>query len=372
MGKRTKLREAEKFAADQALAARLRDHRERSSDPGYITAYDQFPDEFHGRIEPYLRNAIRDPKSWRSALRVKSPELRFLEFVRFTFAKFSVPAFLEQAWLPAHAETGDRPEFRDWYIAAAQGLSLYREQAAEMLTRAETHHFLAAPARVGSARAALWYAIARSATRDASVALQIARSPLVDRFPGDDFWKEVARYFARNRASLREMEELIDYLDAVRNADVSFTLAGRSLAALRRRRQDWLRLCEAGDPSGPLRWSGAALKEVVIERHGTVWHVSQIRTALRLLDEAERMRHCVFAYRGSCAAGYSSIWSVTSEAADGRRRHLTIEVDSDGTILQCRGFANRVPTRTERDIVRHWADANNLVWNEYDEVPEVA
>jgi hypothetical protein len=372
MGKRTKLREAEKYAAEQALAARLRNYPKRNSGPGFITTYDQFPPEFHARIEPYLRNAIRNPGSWRSALRVRSPELRFLELVRFTFAKFSVPPFLEEAWLPANADEGHRPDFRDWYMAAAQGRSLYREHAADFLTRAETHQFLAAPGKIGSARAALWFAIARAEAGDTSVALQIARTRLAGRYPGDAFMRDVARYLARNRTTVEEMDELIEFLDAARNADADFTLAGRTLAALRRRRQDWLRLREAGSTAARMRWTGSALADAVYDHEGTMWRISQIRTAIRLLEEGERMHHCVFTYLGECTGGFSSIWSVTSEKRGARRRHLTIELGSNGAVLQCRGVANRPPTNAEREVVRRWADERQLEWQDYAEPLENA
>jgi hypothetical protein len=47
-------------------------------------------------------------------------------------------------------------------------------------------------------------------------------------------------------------------------------------------------------------------------------------------------------YRGQCIAGEASIWSLTCEFPDGSRHYgAIIEVDRDGTIVQCRGFANR-------------------------------
>lgn len=287
-----------------------------------------------------------------------------MEFVGFAFAKFGVAPCLERTWLTADDYAPGEPDFRDWYITAAQGRSLYREQAAEFLTRAETHHFLTAPAKIESALAALWFAIAMAETGDTKAALEIARTRLVLQNPRDRFWKDVARFFTRHRTTVQEMDEMIRYMAGAREAEPDFSLAGRSLAALRRRRQGWLRLCAAGAVAGDLRWSGAMMTDAVYESGSVVWRVSQIKTAIRLLEEGERMHHCVFAYRHECAAGHSSIWSVSTEDRGMRHRRLTIEVGSNGAILQCRGAANRQPTKAERDIIRRWADERCLTWRD--------
>ena len=70
MGKRTKLREAQKRAAEQALAARLCAHsrlrrRYKVRDKAFIASYSEFPPEFRARIKPYERYGLRPPEEWR-------------------------------------------------------------------------------------------------------------------------------------------------------------------------------------------------------------------------------------------------------------------------------------------------------------------
>ena len=75
------------------------------------------------------------------------------------------------------------------------------------------------------------------------------------------------------------------------------------------------------------------------------------------------MSHCVAAYQNCCIAGQASIWSLTRECPDGGRRNVaTIELRRDGTIVQCRGFANRSLSVEEADMVRRWAEASGLRW----------
>jgi len=55
------------------------------------------------------------------------------------------------------------------------------------------------------------------------------------------------------------------------------------------------------------------------------------------------MRHCVYSYAASCAAGRTSIWTMQVEQSGASRRELTIEV--------------RPPTRLvmeARDLIEVW------------------
>jgi len=75
------------------------------------------------------------------------------------------------------------------------------------------------------------------------------------------------------------------------------------------------------------------------------------------------MHHCVVAYKPHCLAGLASIWSLTCEYPAGEfNRCLTIEVDRDGRIVQCRGFANRCPNAAELAVAQRWADDYGMTW----------
>jgi PcfJ-like protein len=371
MGKRTKLREAQKFACEQALATRLHQHGRRSA-PAFIDSWDGFPLEYMEKIEAYRAFALRPPEAWRCKLRVRSPELRFLELVKFTFARFTVPRHLEKAWLePLDFVIGVRPpapDFKHWYIAVAQGGSVYREDAYIWLSRAETHHFLKAPADVKSAQHALWYAIARAQGSEPA-AQRIARTKLVD-LPLSGFWKDVARYFARHETSILEMNDLVDFFEAERGADCAFSLSGRTLAALRRRMLSWHDWLRNGATVGRERWQGARLPNTSYEIDGVIWRFKQIKNGQRLFEEGERMHHCVSTYQAACAGGVLSIWSLTCEREGRLRRCLTLEVSAEGLVVQARGFANRQASTEEFALIKRWAAEHGLTcinWLRVDE-----
>jgi hypothetical protein len=54
---------------------------------------------------------------------------------------------------------------------------------------------------------------------------------------------------------------------------------------------------------------------------------------------------------------------MTSEFPIGRlNRGVTMEVKSDGRIVQCRGFANRSPFANEATMAKRWAREHGLTW----------
>src|SRR5262249_7820827 len=68
-------------------------------------------------------------------------------------------------------------------------------------------------------------------------------------------------------------------------------------------------------------------------------------------------------YKHLCMNDQVSIWSLTTEFPLGHiNRGVTIEVRKDGNIVQCRGFANRLPYGNEVAAVKRWANEHGLGW----------
>ena len=85
--------------------------------------------------------------------------------------------------------------------------------------------------------------------------------------------------------------------------------------------------------------------------------------ANEMFNEGERMHHCVTTYQEKCITGSSSIWSLRCEYPRSQFKDcLTIELSHSGTIVQCRGFANRQPTNDELAVVDRWAADHKLIW----------
>src|SRR5204863_52413 len=112
MGKRTKSREAQRFAAEQIISARLRACSKTKHHARFIDSFCEFDPARRVQIEAYRPFALRAPEDWRCVLRKRAPDLRFLELVRFAFARYRVAQHLENCWL---GETNGI-DFRRWYI----------------------------------------------------------------------------------------------------------------------------------------------------------------------------------------------------------------------------------------------------------------
>lgn len=381
MGKKLKIREAQKRAEEQALFARLRASTRTKVRPGFISSFCDFAPPYRAKIERYRPFALRAPEDWTSGVRARSPELRFVDLVKFVFTRFPVVRHLELAWTsdlePAGADGGaataadatgrGRAPFElggadpcRWYILAGQGKSLYNEATHPFISKRETHYFLNAPAAVTSTVRAFWFAVAMAAGENAEVAERVSRTKLAGYPIEWKFWKDVARFFAVNPIPVLEMNDLIDYCQAARDLDDTFEVHGRTLNSLRRRKAQWHQMLRDTAQFDDDKWPGRPMPDTVYRTEGekgsAIWRIHQLTTGNELLREGVRMQHCVHSYKSRCMNALSSIWSLTCEYPVGSfHRGLTIEVDDLGAMVQIRGFANRLPDENELAVLRRWA-----------------
>jgi hypothetical protein len=385
MGKRNKLREERRRELVDRADALLKRHSSRAKLEGRPRAparYEDFSPQYREKIEALRGYALREPAGWRCRIKSQADHKRFIDLVRFCFAHYRVPAHLEQVWLEAVEDdfvdkvtAPDRdaigragaPDLARWYLVAAQGGSLYKQHAHPWLSKQECHHFLTAPPDVGSPRQAMWYAVARAQTDSKDAALKITRSKIAGYSIASAWWKEVARFFARNPIAVHQIDDFVDFLFVAKQEDAAFTLKGRTLATLRRRMEDWHRTLRRSQSIGGGAWAGSPLPDIDYEtgkeHHRAIWRFRQIKTGHELFREGQRMHHCVAGYQTACMHGVVSIWSLTSEFPIGHvNRGVTMEVTKDGRIVQCRGFANRLPYANEVTMAKRWAGEHKLTW----------
>ena len=382
MGKRNKFREARRLRAERHVSALLVAHSRREPEPAAPASYRDFDFAYRSTIERYREFAIRPPETWRCRIKSRQPERQFMDLVKFSFAKYPVAAHLENVWADVGGDAADAtgppvrvvardgevlPDLHRWYIVVAQGGSLYKQAASPFLSKLETHYFLTAPAQVTSINRAFWYAFARAQTEEQKVAVRVAQTRLHDFPIVSAFWNDVARYFARNPTTVSEMDDLIDFFRAALAEQPDFSLKGRSLLALRRRMEEWHRALRKQQSICGGVWPGRPIPDVEYEAGSedkkAVWRFKQIKTGNDLYREGQRMHHCVGSYKTSCERGEVSIWSLICEFPFGNiNRGVTLEVRKDGDIVQCRGYANRLPYANEVAMVQRWAREYGLTW----------
>ncbi|WP_374668852.1 PcfJ domain-containing protein [Ramlibacter sp.] len=327
---------------------------------------------------------VREPHTWQPRMKSRDAGRLRLAAARHLFARYPVTPVLERIWQDDAGLAADEIRLRRrWYVIAARGGSLYKEGAGAWLTRKEVHAFLQSPAHLAF-DTAFWLAIARSFTSDPATALRVARSKIARAPRGDIvFWREVARFFCAHTAPVETIDDLCDYLQACRQQDPGYCLAGRTLPALLRRMHEWHRDIAAIEriealrrrafgraargPAAPATWPGSPLADWEwapstreAKARGERYVVRQLKQAEDLVLESRAMRHCVSTYAGKCLAGQASIWSLRRCVQGRVDRLLTVEVDARNVAVQVRGFGNRLADALERNVLERWAQARGI------------
>lgn len=371
--KRRREAERERIACYEATLRRVR--RTPRPAPDFARALTDAGQGFMGVL-------AREPEAWRPMLKTRDAARLRLAAARHLFALYPVPYALEEIWLDASGLDADEIALRRrWYVVAARGRSLWKEEARTWLSRKEVHWFLNSPGDLGFDEA-IWLAVARSYTGDLGAALRIARSKIA-RTPraGFAFWREVARFFCVNAATIAEIDDLCDYLAARREREPGYSLNGRTVASLQRQMAEWHRDLEAiarieaarrrafraagGEHEG--RWAGSPLDdwswkptagEARVRKEQ--FAVMQLVTADELVAESRAVHHCVSSYAQKCISGQASIWSLRRDNAGNIKRLLTIELNRQHRAVQVRGLGNRLANAEELQVLGRWAKARGI------------
>jgi hypothetical protein len=133
-------------------------------------------------------------------------------------------------------------------------------------------------------------------------------------------------------------------------------MKGRSATTLLRDVIRWRTEMEAYGKDTRYIWSSSNIRPLEYEdAHGTIWSIRELLGNGALFHEGRRMQHCVSGYSQSCAAGISTIWSMSRNDNGNPSQVLTIEVNPKRrVILQARGRNNREPSETEFEVLRQW------------------
>ena len=322
--------------------------------------------------------AVRSMDKFVSKIKSSNPHNQTMEVVRYAFNRYRTPAFLDSAWTdepgmlyqnPIFGHSSVLIDYRLWYIALATGKSLYKEYTKGLLTKQETHFFSTCPYAL-SVCGALWYAINRAMDIPISLSRKIASTRLSERI-ADEFWKSVARWFSVHQTSIKEMNDLLDYIANRHIENVEWHLKDHTLDSLRKRMRSWHR--ELGRSYQMIKdypkWDGIDVPDLEIVRGSkserTVWKFHQIKTGARLAEEGNKQHHCVASYASRCFNGDCSIWSLTKWNSAGKGWHvLSIQVVGK-CVSQVRGYANRLPKADEKNVMAEWATKSGFSLGNY-------
>src|SRR5262245_45516432 len=81
MGRKIRLREAQRLGAERAVCARLEEHARRNLPSAAPARYGDFQRDWSRKVELYREFALRSPDEWRCRLKSRAPERRFLDLI---------------------------------------------------------------------------------------------------------------------------------------------------------------------------------------------------------------------------------------------------------------------------------------------------
>jgi hypothetical protein len=297
------------------------------------------------------------------------------------FARWPVPGFMDSVWFQGSSEAAIRRQ--NWFVHLGRGDSIRTASLPLPYTRRMAHHFMRAPADLGVEAALRWGQIHALGGNERLVRA-VAATRLGSHFDVDDFWSTVLGWFIQQpMLDTAHVGPIVDFIydqrftprDALGEGGVrerrgppqpNFTMKGRTADALLRQVADWHNhLAKHDQLQADWPRSGIASFEFVEGslENGTlkIWTLTELLSSKALSAEGRKMNHCVASYTRSCAQGRSSIWSLELESAEGKRKLLTVEVNTAARLIcQARGKRNALPADKHRAILRRWAEQAGL------------
>jgi hypothetical protein len=318
---------------------------------------------------------IRPVEAWRP--KTHNARRQLGELIRYLLVDYPVPAFMDAAWLGFGAT-----RYQEWFLAIGRGQNIRKLGTPIPLTKKMAHHFPEAPEPFSIEQALRWGQV-RGMGGCERLADEIASTRLGDSFQHEDFWVSIIRFLIENPMLDRvHVGPIIDFIQHQRfeERDVwvaqgvrrrepppqpNLSMQGRTPESLLRQVDRWHRDLGKAARGGALEWESSKIGELEFKtgfegRNLKIWRIRELLSSRDLVTEGRAMRHCVASYAGSCKAGRCSIWTMELESSEGVEKHQTIEVNSTGTIVQCRGPRNRMPTQQEISVLRRWAELRGL------------
>lgn len=383
--RRLALKETERERAVQA-AFKAANHRERhldafGSDTYYIrrVAPRLLEDPTYNRISRDLirvHPGIRPLSAWEP--KGKGKLTLFRSLCDHLYSRYPTPAFLWNVFFVEDATNDLWSRYKVGVRRIAMGASLYDlVKSGEWpvpFTRAQCHDFLTGT----TSDTPFLEAIRRVQVRSVGGDTRLWRAWCSDRAPGaephdrpgEEFWATVLQWLARiEMFDPGQVGPLSDYIRFRRVQDPSFSMKGRSPAALLAAMNEWHTDLQKVRVSrnavyAPSGFNGFYLDNSREGHSGhirDIWRIREILSPKELAEEGRNQKHCVFSYEYSITKGTTSIWSMTHENDQGNWHALTIEVrNASRAIVQARGMMNRLPDAREANVLAQWAASAGL------------
>lgn len=323
------------------------------------------------------RSFVRDPARYVPTGATASEQLR--RFAGHLFEKWSVPSWLDDVW------TTPVPEFQKWFIHLGAGRNLSTAPSLSFpITKRMAHFAVNAPRGLTPVQSLRW-GQCRGLDIPEELAAEICQSRLAGALPEPEFWRSVLGWFAVHPEIYGHVQEIVDYLFAMRIGDFvvppmpNYSMRGRTPDRLLADSREWHRQFQRRHRRRALvadRWRTCGipgfmptLAEPVAPgatRPEPEWVIEEILTYDRLIQEGDVMHHCVATYVDLAEAGSCAIYSLRRRERGELRSTTTIEIrPATRHIVQARAIQNAMPSEDDRKLIAMWAKMNGLVIESY-------
>jgi hypothetical protein len=318
--------------------------------PSYITVL--------ANISAFGNKTVRDIESWIKDSLVAEGQLKSL--IRHCFAKFEVPAFMENVF------AGESKVHMLWYIQLGRGDSVQQLAAFPVaFTGRMAHEFRQTPNNFSVAQA-IRRAQATGFGASEERAEAIAWSSLAENFQHEAFYSTVINFIVNvnEEVAFDVLQHVLEYIEAMRVNNAVFAMKGRTWAALARQSAEWhVAMAKKREAEGRSQWIPAPIANYVVADGDCTIKIIQLLTSEALYEEGAEMSHCVAEYEDACEEGRTAIFSVR-KFAEGQAWYetlATVEVFlEDMEIVQAKAMYNEMICETAHAVISEWAHRERL------------
>jgi hypothetical protein len=311
-----------------------------------------------------------------------NPRPQFGSLARHLLAAYPVPGFMTSVWF--EGLTAEARRRQGWFVHIGSGKNIRRADLPLPYTKKMAHAFLQVPDHVPVDAALRWGQVrglgGSEGLADAIVATRLGRS-----FEAEEFWGTVVRFFVDHPGiGHAQVGPIVEYLHdrrfvpdwhlggpggdvELRPPQPDLSIKGRTPRSLLRQVAEWQKGLGLRAKRPVIRWprcgiGGFQLTEPGVAGEGErSWAIRELLSSHELRAEGGAMHHCVAGYVRLCLKRRASIWSMTVEDDNGRRRVLTIEVDPTAKeVVQARRSCNEGPRPKDREVLGLWAQHAGL------------
>jgi len=335
------------------------------------------------KVAKFSDKWIRQPEDW--VCNTKNPDRQFSSIIRHLFAKYDIPAFMNNVWF-----NPDRKNTQIyWFINIGKGENIRKQMGLPIeLTKKMAHQFVQAPNNYNIEQAFRWAQI-HGMCGNERVCHGVLGTKLVEElFLSEIFWVSVIQFFINNpMLDTNQYGPIVDYIYNQKYTPIgNIAVDGRIInlgppqpgLSMHRRNPEtllsqverWHKDLNKKGNQQSLAWKTCGINgmewEEGNEKNKKIHIVKELLSSSDLQKEGKAMHNCVSSYGHSCNNYRSAIYSYSILTTVGIEKRLTVEVNIVmRQIVSIRSDYNKEPKMIDMANLRKWAQQRNLGFASY-------